>query len=364
VRAERVQLDTRTGDVTITELGASRLKYVNAKAGLEVEVDKATLPRDTNATLAGPGRALSGRIPRLNIDGASFRFDFTKAVHHDPDPTFPPEPRPWTALLERLGTFEKVFDSIQANIKLDVHVDVHNQYVPPIDLHRELGISNGRLHYRQVEDAVGPLKYAVKFELLRPSDLVLMIGVPGLPAPGIHLATWRLPRDELAQAQRSEQVRIFRLLDVQGRVRDHLDKPGSNAPAPYEPPSTGPGPVELRNIDFALALRSAKPMGFDLHRATGDKNIHGTVTLAANALADLRLGGRLPGQLRQARYGLAQARVDAVEVFFGDAEFGTGGITVSDLHDLAFTLNPDWKPQVLTGRIGRATARDITWRVP
>lgn len=364
VRAERVQLDTRTGEVTITELGASRLKYVNAKAGLEVEVDKATLPRDTYATLAGPGRALSGRVPRLNIDGASFRFDFTKAVHHDPDPTFPPEPRPWTALLERLGTFEKVFDSIQANIKLDVHVDVHNEDIPAIDLHRELGISNGRLNYHQVEDAVGPLKHVVKFELLRPSDLVLMIGVPGLPAPGIHLATWRLPKDELAQAQRSDQVRIFRLLDVQGRARDHLDKPGSNAPAEIHPPSTEPGPVELRNIDFALALRSAKPMGFDLHRATGDKNIHGTVTLAPNALADLRLGGRLPGQLRQSRYGLAQARVDAVEVFFGDAEFGTGGITVTDLHDLAFTLNPDWKPQVLTGRIGRATARDITWRVP
>jgi hypothetical protein len=105
-------------------------------------------------------------------------------------------------------------------------------------------------------------------------------------------------------------------------------------------------------------------MAFDLHRATGNPNIHGTVTLGRNALADLHLRGHLPGGLRQSRYGLAQARVDATDVHFGDADFGTGAITVTDLHDLAFTMSPDWAPRLLTGRIRRATARNITWRVP
>jgi hypothetical protein len=368
VRAERVQLDTRNGEVTISELGASRLKYVNAKAGLEVEVDKASLPRDITATLPGAGRALAGFIPQLNIDGASFRVDFTKGAHTEPDPTFPPEPRPWTALLDKLGTFEKVFDSIQARIALDVHLNALGGH----DLRENLTISNGRLNYRQVEDDLGPLKSIVDFQLRgRDSELWLVLhtpslthSVPGL-TPTVTLAVWRLPHDELIQASRTDQVRLFRLLQIEGLPRDLLLDRASKPSGPhYEPPSTGPGLVELRNIDIDLALRSAAPMAFDLHRATGSKDINGTITLGRNALADLRLVGRLPGGLRQTRYGLAQARVDATDIHFGDMDLGTGAITVTDLSDLAFTLNPDWKPTLLSGRIRRATARNISWRMP
>lgn len=368
VRAERVQLDTRNGEVTISELGASRLKYVNAKAGLEVEVDKASMPRDITATLPGEGRALSGFIPQLNIDGASFRIDFTKGTHTEPDPTFPPAPRPWTALLDKLGTFEKVFDSIQARIALDVHLNALGGH----DLRENLTISNGRLNYRQVEEDLGPLKYTVDFQLRgRESELWLVLhvpspthSVPGL-TPTVTLAVWRLPHDELIQASRTDQVRLFRLLQIEGLPRDLLLDRASKPSSPhYEPPSTGPGLVELRNIDIDLALRSAAPVGFDLHRATGSKDINGTITLGRNALADLHLVGRLPGRLQQTKYGLAQARVDATDIHFGDMDLGTGAITVTDLSDLAFTLNPDWTPTLLSGRIRRATARNISWRVP
>jgi hypothetical protein len=45
-------------------------------------------------------------------------------------------------------------------------------------------------------------------------------------------------------------------------------------------------------------------------------------------------------------------------------KLGTGAITIDGVRDLDFRMSPSWDPQLLSGRVTRAQARNITWRVP
>ena len=285
-------------------------------------------------------------------------MDFTAGP---PAPVPTPSRTPWTDLLTRLGPYEQVFDSIQGRIGMTLHQSATGWFRADTPL--QLGISNGRLDYNAVQaQLIGGWAGLVRFEL-RPdvSELWLAIEVPngneGMePTTPIPVAVWRLRPGELVDADRAQQVRIWRLLNLQGALRDKLDTPSA--------PSSAPTPVELRAIDVDLALRSAGPIPIDLARASRGK-VAGTVTLARNALADLRLTGDLPGVLAQRPTGLAQARIDATDIVLtGGAGIRTGAIVVSDVHDLSFTMDSGWNPTLLTGRIGRAVARDITWRKP
>ena len=381
VRAERLQVDTRTGALTISDLGANRLRYENTDIGLEVEVDKATLPGDIKATLPGPGRPLSGDyFRRLNIEGAWFRVDFSakpKAAG-PPKPAPPPSATPWTDLLAKLGPFEQVLDSAQGRLRFTVHLDLSGikGWFAPADIPLDLRISDGRLDFGALgKQFVGDDRKALNFlmfTLKRDSGELRLsaynpIGVQEGSKIENHLvplAIWRLPQGELADADRSEQVRIWRLLDMQGFLRSKLDKDDKDDKDKDEPPSTDS--VALRNIDLDLGLRSAVPVEIDLARVSHG-GVGGTVTLPRGAIANLRLGGNLPGTLKQGPSDLAHAEVAGTDIRFGgagEAGVSTGSIVVNDLHDVEFVMGQDWTPQVLSGRIRQATAEGVHWRVP
>jgi hypothetical protein len=90
------------------------------------------------------------------------------------------------------------------------------------------------------------------------------------------------------------------------------------------------------------------------------------VSLPRGAFANLRLSGDLPGTVKQGRSELAHAEVAGLDIRFGGTPDGihTGEIAITDLHDLEFVMGQNWKPQVLSGRIRRATANGIHWKLP
>jgi hypothetical protein len=379
VRAERVQLDSRTGALTISDLGANRLRYENEDLGLEVEVDRATVPGDVKATLPAPGRPLSGDyFKQLSIEGAWFRVDFeamrrraaSKQQQEKKEP--PPSQKPWTDLLAKLGPAERVIDTMQGRVALTVHLDLTGlvSHAVPTDLPVDLRIADGRIDYQSVGRQLSGRALSVLFFDLKPDTGELRLGVPvpsdegavGADTNFIPVEIWRLPHAELVDAQENHRVRLWRLLDMQGLVREMvLDKP--DKPAKDEKEKKDPIPVALRDIDMDVALRSAIPVEINLP-ALSDGKITGTVTLARGAIANVRMAGNLPGVLRQGPSDLAHAEVAGTELRFGGGGVSTGQITVDDLHDLQFVMGQDWSPTVLSGRIRRATATGIHWRLP
>jgi hypothetical protein len=365
VRAEHVSYRSRSGELTITELGLNRLRYVDADAGVEITVDRATLPGDVRTTLPAPGRGLSGRIPELNIEGAWFRVDFTAGTPAPATPT-PPSRHPWTDRLRTLGPFQQVFDSLQGNLGLTLRQTYTGWFRENTPIN--LAIVNGQLDYYEIErQVIKGWRALLYFELRRRPrpELWLLFESPishndalgeGMKLP---VAVWSLDTDEFRQADRHSQIRIWRLLNLEGPARVTLDEPATPSTGP-----SGPSPVELRGIDALLSVRSARPIPIDLGAASGGK-VTGTVTLARNALADLHVTGQLPGGTGLQQTGLAQARVDSLDLRVpGTVKLGTGAITIDGVRDLDFRMSPSWDPQLLSGRVTRAQARNITWRVP
>jgi len=382
VRAERVQLDSRTGALTISDLGANRLRYENEDLGLEVEVDRATVPGDVKATLPAPGRPLSGDyFKQLSIEGAWFRVDFeamrrraaSKKQQEKKEP--PPSQKPWTDLLAKLGPAERVLDTMQGRIGLTVHLDLSGVKgaLAPTDIPVDLRLADGRLDYQAITKQLkGRALNLLMFDL-RPKASELRLVLPPLvggadDASGyqdrlIPIAIWRLPTAELADAEENHRVRLWRLLDTQGLVRDALLDKQDTPEKDEEKEKKDPIPVTLRDIDMDVALRSAIPVEINLP-ALSDGKITGTVTLARGAIANVRMAGNLPGVLAQGPSDLAHAEVAGTDLRFGGGGVSTGQITVDDLHDLQFVMGQDWSPTVLSGRIRRATATGIHWRLP
>ncbi|MEU1372253.1 DUF4157 domain-containing protein [Streptomyces triculaminicus] len=362
-RADRAQFDSRTNQVTITELGLKGLSYENADAGLEVTVDSARVPGEIRDDLR---KGSKDPVRELIVDGASFRLDLSR------QPAGPPAAKPWTELLTRLGPYRQVFDSLQGTIQFTIHQTATGWF--RTDTPVDLKIMDGRLNYQEIErQIIGGYLALVRFDI--PSgkselDLSLYLPLgPADPAPGapppmsggpqeLPLAVWHLDRDELRQADIARQIRLWRLLNLEGYLRTQLDtpsKPGGGA---------APSPVELRAIVLDLAARSAHPIPIDLAEASRNK-ITGKVTLAPDALSNLRLTGALPGGIGLRQAGLAQAKIETTEVRLpGGPEVRTGAIVITGLRDLNITLSPSWEPRLLSGRIDRAVARGITWRRP
>jgi len=354
VRAEHARFDTRTGELTATALSVRSLRYENAEAGAEVTVEQATVPDRFAVTLPGTGRAARSEVPQLEIHGAWFHIDFGYAA-----PT-PRQPLPWTAALKRLGPYEGVFDSLQGRIMLTIHQSETKLFRLP-DTPVDLSVVDGRLEYRQIErQLIGGARGLLNFALHRsPPELECAVEIPtNQGTTRIPLAVWALDRQELRQAEASERIRIWRLLQVEGPARQSLDQPGEN------PPQGTPSPVELRSIDLDVSLRSADPVPVDLFRAS-DGKIQGKITLARDALAGLRLTGELPGTVHQQPAEVAQARIESVLIQLpGGKEARTGEIVVDKVRDVQIRLDPGWSPQWISGRIEHAVARGIVWRAP
>ena len=366
VRAERVQYAGRTGELAVTDLGLNRLRYLDAAAGLEITVDRASLPGQVKATLPGPGRQLAGRIPELDINGAWFQVDFPAGPPGPAPAPAPPSRHPWTDLLGQLGPFQQVFDSLQGSIGLTLHQTYTGWF--RTDTPVNLQIVDGQLDYYEVErQIIKGWRTLVYFELRRRPrpELWLLLESPFRPDQAdegmkLPLAVWSLATDEFRQADRHSQIRIWRLLNVEGPLRVDLDKPskpGGGGPG-------GPSPVELRRIDAQLAVRSVRPIPIGLDRVSGGK-VAGTLTLARNALSDLRVTGQLPGGTGLGTVGLSQAEVQSVDLRVpGSLDLGTGAISISGISHVHLWMSQNWDPKKLTGRVTRARARNITWRVP
>ncbi|MFI9307273.1 eCIS core domain-containing protein [Streptomyces triculaminicus] len=348
VRADRARFDSRTNQVTITELGLKGLSYENADAGLEVTVDSARVPGEIRDDLRTGSK---DPVRELIVDGASFRLDLSQ------QPAGPPAAKPWTELLARLGPYRQVFDSLQATIQLTIHQTATGWF--RTDTRVNLSITDGRLDYSEIQQQIiGGYQALVHFDLpLGKSELDLSLSIPTPDGmQDLPVAVWHLDRDELRQADTARQIRLWRLLDPEGELRTRLEAPSK--------PGAAPSPVELRDIVLDLAARSARPIPIDLAEASRGK-ITGKVILAPDALSSLRLTGALPGGLVQDQAGLSQAKIETTEVHLpGGPEVRSGEIVITGLRDLNVTLSPSWEPRLLSGRIDRAVARGITWRRP
>ncbi|MER6307686.1 DUF4157 domain-containing protein [Streptomyces sp. NPDC001657] len=406
IRAEQMQIDTRTGRLTLTDLQASHLRYENAEAGAEVTVDRVTALDKTEVVLPGKDRSAGVALRELEIQDAWFDAELGGG------PPAPQERLPWTALLKRLGPYQEVFDSLQGRIRMTVH-QPESLLFRISDTPVDLSVVDGRLEYRTIErQIIGGARAVLNFTLHRePPQLELGVAVPtGTGSARMRLAVWDLDRSELRQADATEQVRIWRLLQVEGRARGKLDNEDElraeeerlrkeelhkrEALRNLEKLSKeerlrkeeelrrrdelrkeveflksgtsrgGASPVELHDIDMTVSVRSTHPIPVDLSQAS-DGKIGGTVTLAREALAGLQLKGTLPlgAGLRQVE--LAQAKFEAVEIRLpGGQEARTGEIVIDRLRDIALQLSPGWSPRRISGRIEHAVARNIVWRAP
>jgi hypothetical protein len=287
----------------------------------------------------------------------------------------PPSQKPWTDLLAKLGPVEQVLDTMQGRIGLTVHLDLSGVKgaLAPTDIPVDLRLADGRLDYQAVNKQLkGRALNLLMFDL-RSKTSELRLVLPPLVGGAddasnyqdrlIPLVIWRLPTAELADAGQNNRVRIWRLLDVQGLLRnDVLDKP-DKPDKDTENEKKDPIPVALRDIDMDIGLRSAIPMELNLLQLSGGK-IAGAVTLARGAIANMRMTGNLPGTFKQGPSDIAHAEVAGTDVRFGGGGMTTGEIAVHELHDLQFVMGQDWSPTVLSGRIRRATATGIHWRLP
>src|SRR5262249_49089366 len=126
--------------------------------------------------------------------------------------------------------------------------------------------------------------------------------------------------------------------------------------------SPSPSPVRLRDIDGLLWMTSAKPIPVPL-------SPHGYLLMAPGAVANLRVTGNVGGSTAATsgaatgRTGLVivsleRATVQEGHLSFGGSTVDTGAIEITQLRDCRLTFS-GFEPRLLSGRITRATAKNI-----
>ncbi|MBT2442706.1 DUF4157 domain-containing protein [Streptomyces sp. ISL-36] len=360
VGAESVHYESATGRITLTDLGVTGLQYENQESGgseFQVTVDRATLPGKSRIDTDRARGPVGVTLDELEIQDARFEARF-----HGPPQKKPAAQHPWTATLATLGPYQEVFDSLQGRIAMRL---------PALgDLHVDLRVVDGRLRYREIErQFLGGWRHAMNFTLhSTPPHLEFGVGIRGdKGSERFVVASWDLDRDELREAEKSERVRIWRLLNIEGEARQKLDAPEKKD----EPPGM---PFSLRDIDVELSMRSAKPLPIDLAAASGGF-VSGTVTLARDALSGLHLTGHIPGEVKQVAASVAQvapgepadtrAKIESTMIRLpGGSAVSTGRIDIYGFRDFEVYLLPGFTPHRVTAHIERAVAKDIVWRTP
>lgn len=387
--AERATYDTRTSEATVTGLELHQLSYEDAGSGLTVRVDKGVMPGKTTIAMAS-GTLV--RIPRLEIYGAYFEKTFP--------PTTPPSAgsrTPYGDLINTIRTIhvDRVIQNLDGTLRFDLFLPVLAAHsVPPWlvgnTFNIDLAISHGRVNHQSLQAALntggGFLGGHRLFFVVDAAGnrLVLRYNTPPvpnplgtpptIPLPDIDVAHWNLWAGEITALNAPDHhIAVWRLMEqLQGTARERLEGALAGASVP------GPPQVELRNIRGALSVVNPDPITLDFPPGTLSM-MEGRIVLGANSITGLRLEGDLPSGVTGKGVepiGLEQARIDLVDVRLptvaGGSTLATGAISVNTATDLILRLRRGSagagtysnQLEFVGGRIRRAVAEDVVWRMP
>ena len=157
------------------------------------------------------------------------------------------------------------------------------------------------------------------------------------------------------RAQKSHVLGIMRALQPTPESQQFLAE--QIAGDDDDPPSW----ISIGGISADLSLKYPEPLKVRL--SAGNE-----IVLSKNTVSHLRFAGNVAGTNLKGKdlagelepMSLDAVNIDSTKFTFDAAELGTGRISVEELTDAHLTFL-GFKPQLLSGRIKKATANDITW---
>lgn len=319
------------GEWSADEVGVSGLAYRNTGQGVAVEIASARLPSGFERPASGPLT-----LPSLAIDDAWFRINDLTALMGPSSG----EPTP----IENL----RFLDALHGTVTLNVSIT----NIPDIDvtLHIQPG---GIVELSEIEGETAGYDPLVDFDYDEDSRQLVLnldwgnaIGViPAMiPQANKALTTWSgldEEEDELARAGKS------RLSTLVGR-REPGAEDDDGEPDTFRVD-------QIYGIDAQLTM-DATPLPL------GD---YGTLQLgtddapAAEGIHVTGSVGEMSTQLQIAIERLSAHTDPAAPLQFGSSLVGIGNLTVENIHDTTLDFR-DFKPHAFEGRIGSASAENIT----
>lgn len=375
LRASALRYSSRTAEaeggareeVRVSGASLTGLLYANPRWGLTAFVRRGEVAGDIGHDLA----AGAGRIPRLVIGDAALSLDLATLL----GPAGPADDSPvtsqdvlagWNRVIEQLRPFGAVLNALHGDVSFNV-VAGDDTFARlwlrftngQLDLQRvSAGLAASRLPYHA--EHLGALRFHVRGNQL-------VAGVGNRVLGEIPLLWWTLATGGVEGARRGALLDAWHALQPDDPSRAWLaaliemiagGEPDAAAPRP------APKSLSINGIAADLSLTNAREIPVEL----GEGN---RIVFAPNAVAHLAatgvIGGRAqggatrPGRIDPIR--LESAALSSVNLVFGGTRVDTGRIEITELHDARITFD-GLRPQLLEGAIRRATADNITWRLP
>jgi hypothetical protein len=354
--------------VTVKGTEIQGLTYADARFGLRVFVRKAVAPSIIHNISSG-----IGELSTLDIQDAQFTIDLGRLLSGGSSSgrsfaTATALLTNWQDLIKGLAPYGDIMNSINGVLDFDV-ISKGDRY--PI----RATFVDGSLNYERLGKALfTAVPYARPYFVMDKDTLVLRVELrdwlkvlvgPLIGSVELDALRWNLPSGEAKVARRDHLIRIMQLIEPslasRTRLADILESAGLlGGPA---------GDLSIANIKAKdLSIKNPKEAFLPL----GGANY---VVLAPNALIGLNAAGALggetaagvpqPGKLEAISLGSATiARSQLVfDSLTGRTTVHTGKLEVLGLSDCSLTFS-GFTPRVLTGRITRATASDIGWKLP
>ena len=166
---------------------------------------------------------------------------------------------------------------------------------------------------------------------------------------------WRLSGRDLTRAKNSKLLGIVTALQPTAESQKYVAE--KIAGDDNDPPTW----ISIGGVSADLSLKYPEPLKVRL--SAGNE-----IVLSKNAVSHLRFKGGIGGTDTRGKdqvgelepMSLDAVNIDSTKFTFDTAELGTGRISVEELTDAHLTFL-GFKPQLLSGRVKKATAHDITW---